>query len=809
MSAVGQDLQFAWRMARRRPLVSLVALLSLVVGMSATTVVFGLLNAVAFRSLPVDAPGDLRLVLERRDSGLNHSFSYQDYLDLRAGQRTFTDLAAYSSVRATQSQSQGSDLVDGEIVSGSFFPMLGVAMHLGRGLTEIDDRPSAGDTVVVGESLWRRRYGDRRALDVEPIVLNGRPFTIVGVAAAPFRGMQVGRDAQFWAPLRQQPVLRPMNGLDLLARPTASWLTLLGRTRAAITPDDHAADLNRVERTLPVTPQRTRERTFVVAPGHQGDSMLPAATASPLQLLLVAAGLVLVVACANVAGLLLARATEREREFALRTALGASAARLTRLLMAEAALLGLGATALALGLSIVLTRLAVPLLSRFGDTVVLDVSLDWRMLGFAAVIGLGATTLFGLVPVIASLRQTIAPALADTGRGSTGRAGAVLRRALVSTQFALSLALVFVALLLVRTLVNLQTQPTGMAMDEVALLAVDPEAAQYAPDRVAQYLATARARLQAQPGVHAVGHALVEPLDFGGARRTIDIPGYTPAPDEDMEINYNRVGGDYFEAIGLRPRDGRVFDDRDRAGTPLVMVINEAMAARFWRGTRAVGRDVRLSDTQTATVIGVVPDAKYRRLRESAAPSFYLAAAQFRPGPGTFHVRVDRPDTQLEPLRRVLAAVDPAVPVTRARTLRQQAAVNVRDERLAMTIAAALAGAAVLLAAVGLYAAMAYAVGQRSREIGVRLALGAVPGDVRRLVLRQGLGLALAGGALGAGVGVLLARALEQRLFGVAPLDGVTMLASLLGISVIAALATWTPARRASRVDPVDALRTD
>ena len=811
MPSLLQDVRFGWRMLRRRPLVSVVALISLVVGMSATTVVFGLLNAVAFRSLPVADAAELRLVFEQRTTGLNHNFSYRDFTDIQGAQRAFTDVTAYSSVRVTMTQPSGIELVNGEIVTGSFFPMLGVRIVLGRGLTPDDDRTAGAPAVVVSERLWHRLRGDRRTLDGDVVVLNKQPFTIVGAAASPFRGMQIGRDAQFWAPLRYQPVLAPFGGVDLLTRPTASWLTVLGRIRDGITDAQAADELNRVERALPVTPQRARTRTFVVHPGHQGDSMLPQTTAAPLQLLLAAAVLVLMVACANVAGLLLARAAERERELVLRTALGASGGRLTRLLLAEAALLGAGATTIAVGIAVVATNAAIPLLSGVGEPIALDASPDWRVLAFSAAMGLASTTAFGLLPVLAAQRRAIAPALVDSSRGATtGRRGAIVRRTLVAAQFALSLALVFAALLLVRTLYNLHTLPTGFAIDRLAILAVDPEAAQLPPGQTAQYFEAAAERLRAVPGVEAAAFAQIEPLDFGGSRTTVEIAGYTPAPDEDLEINYNRVSAGYFEAMGIAPIDGRTFDLRDAAGAPAAMIINESMARQFWPGRRAIGEVVRLGPKAVFTVVGVVPDVKYRTLREMAGPSFYLSAAQARTPFASFHVRTaHEPADLLDLLRRALAEVNANVPITRVRTLREQAAVNVGDDRLAMAIAAALAAAALLLAAVGLFAAMAHAVGQRSREIGVRMALGAMPAEVRRLVLRQGVTVALVGSVFGVGLGLSFSRAIEHRLFGVAAADAPTILASLALLTLVAVLATWTPARRASRVDPVEALRAE
>jgi predicted permease len=811
MASLLQDLRFSWRMARHRPLVTIVALASLAVGMGASTIVFSLLNAVLLRPLPLADPGALGLILERREAGMNHNFSYGDFTEFRGAQQSFTELVAYSAAEVTLTGADGAEIVSGELVSGSFFQTLGVAVRLGRGLGEADDRADGPPVVVLSDAMWRRLAPKDAAFDGRIVHLNRQAFAVVGVAAAPFRGMQVGRDARFWAPLRYKRILDPSEGPDFLARPTASWLTLMGRLRPGMTLVKATDDLNRLEAGLPKTPFRSRTRLFSVTPGRQGDSGLAATTASPLQLLLAAAGLVLLVACANVAGLLLARATERERELALRAALGASRGRLTRLLLSEALMLGAGATAIALLLASFATELAVPLMSQWGSAVTLDVSPDWRVLAFAAALGAIATAFFGLVPIATTLRRRLTPALADANRsGSAGGGRAFLRRGLVAGQFALSLALVVVAALLVRTLYNLRTLPTGFDIDHLAVLEVDPNAAQYQPDRIAAYVDSAQARLAAVPGVRAVGFARVLPLDFGGSRTSVYIDGYRPAAGEDMEINFNRVSQTYFDAMGVLPADGRVFDARDVRGAPAAAVVNETMARRYWKGERAVGRIFSLGPNDSVTVVGVVPDVKYRMLREEAGPSFYLAAAQMRPGPGAFHVRtVGPPARMLDTLRRTLTEVDAAVPTTRVRTLREQADVNAGDERLAMTIALALAGAALLLAAVGLYSAISYSVAQRTREIGVRIALGAAPADLQRLVLGQGLMLALAGSLAGAALGLLLARTIRARLFGVGPADAVSLVGAVAVLTAVALFASWLPARRASRVDPVVALRSE
>ena len=809
MNSLVQDLRFGWRMLLRRPLLTLVSVLSLVVGLSGSLVVFGLFSAAVLRPLPIADPDRIALVLEQRPANVNHNFSYGDFTEFRDTQQVFSDIVAIDAARVTVGRAEGSEIVTGELVTGPYFQMFGIRMRLGRGLGPADDDPAGPPVVVVSEALWRRQ--NRPALEGWTLTLNSQTFGVVGVAAAPFAGMEVGRDARVWAPLRFQPILDPSNGGNLLERPSASWLTVMGRLKPGVTLDVAGRELTRVESTLPILKYRDRTRRLFAAPGGQGDSPLAAVLASPLQLLLAVAGLVLVIACANVAGLLMARATERERELAVRTALGASRGRLARLLLVEAGLIGIGAVVAAIGVAYVATDLAVPLLSRFGEAVSLDVSFDWRVFGFAAALALGSTLFFGLIP-LATMRRTLSPALAESSRGaSASRVKILVRQALVAGQFALSLALVVVAVLLGRTFINLRTLPTGFDLAHIAVAEVDPRAAQYTPDQIAQYVASATERLSALPGVRGVGYARVLPLDFGGSRMSILVPGYTAGADEGMEINFNVVTDGYFEGMGIPLRDGRLFDSSDAPTALPVAIVNETMARRYWPGQRAVGQSFRPDGAKVAlTVVGVVPDVKYRMMREDAGPSFYLAARQERPTSGAFHIRTaGSPDVMIEPIRRALAEVDPVVPVTRARTLAAQAVVNLASERLAMTIALGLSFAALLLAAVGLYAAMSHAVSQRQREIGVRLALGAVPGDVGRLILRQGLILAAVGSLAGAGLAVLLARTVEARLYGVTPGDLPSLLMSTVLLSLVAMLSSWVPARRASRVDPVEALRVD
>jgi predicted permease len=767
MDALMQDVRYAWRMMRRRPLVSSVALMSLTAGIVLPSIVFSLLNAVVLRPLSVADPESLALVLEVRSTGLNHNFPHPDFVDYRAAQRTFVDLTAYSADDVTVRRGAEALVVPAEFVSGSYFTTIGPRMHLGRALSVADDVQGAAPVAVMSESLWRRLHiGTDLTFSPGALIINEQRFDIVGVVAAPFRGMQVGRDAGVWVPLAARGLLDPQAARLFTAR-TASWLTLMGRLKPGVTFDAARDDINRVEAALAPAVGRARPRIFTVAAGRQGDSMLPATARAPLVLLLGAALLVLLVACANVANLLIARATERAREMAVRTALGAGRGRIARLVVIDASMLAIIGAAVALVTTPVLVRQVVPFLGRFGEPVTLDVGADWRVLAFVSVLVVVVTILSGLAPVAASLRASMSQALAEGGRSaSAGRLTARVRQSLVVVQFALALALVVVAALLTRTVYNLRTLPTGLDVDHVALLSVQPDAAQFDRARTTSYVARALARLAAAPGVREAGFARVPPLGFGGSRMTVIVPGYTASADEDMELNFNRVTPEYAEAVGLELLGGRWIDARDTGEARGVVVVNETMARRYWGGTKALGTRVRFSDTgPDVEVIGIVRDVKYRMLREEAHPSFYVPVTQMAAPAGVFHVRTaGDPRTALQALRQVLMAVDPIVPVTVVRTLREQADINVSDERLAMLIASVLGAVALALAALGLYASMSFIVGQRVREIGLRVALGATRAGIRRLVLGQALWLALAGTLCGAMLALWFGRLIETRL---------------------------------------------
>jgi predicted permease len=814
MTAITQDLRLAVRALLRRPLYAAVAVLSLSIGIGLSTGVFGVLDAAVMRPLPVHQPLALRVVLEQRDKNLNHNFTYPGFDVYRHAQQSFAHVAAYSSAEAAITQASGSEMVTGELVSGDYFAALTPRMAMGRTLNEGDNVPSAPPVVVLSAFEWRRLFADAAELGGRSIKLNGVDFAVVGVSAAPFRGMEVGRDARFFAPIVHQPVLAPIGGgRSLLTLSTASWITVIGRLHDNVSDEQAVAELSAAGRPLTTT-SGDRPPHFVLKDGSQGDSMLPDAVAPTLQLLLGASLIVMVVACANVAGLMLARAGDRQRELAVRAALGGGRWRLARMLFCEALVLGVLGTLAGLAVARLVAPIGASLLTQFGQPVTLDVGLNVRVLMMAAAAGLVTALLAGLAPVLRGWRSARLASLAEGGRAATsGRVARQWRRGLVVAQFALTFALVATAGLLVRTLLNLKAIPTGLDTQHVLLVDVNVDAAKFDSVRMNDYITRVVERTRAVPGVRAAAFGHVIPLGFGGSRTTISAPGYTPRPDEDTEINYNTVSPEYFDTVGIDLAAGRTF----RAGLlpttlPLEVIVNETLARQFWPGQSAVGREMYLGDPGSSPVmevVGVARDAKYREVREERGPSFYLSVAQSsRARSGVIHVRTTgAPIDAADEIRRAIAEVDPRVPIAAMRTLAEQQSLNVNRERVTMIVGVTLGATALLLSAVGLFGAIAGLVAARTREMGVRLALGAVPGSLVRLVLRDGVVMAMAGGVLGLVLAFQLGRAVENKLFGVTPMDAASLGAAFTLLALVALVAAWLPAVRVTKVNPVEVLR--
>jgi putative ABC transport system permease protein len=809
VNGIATDIRFAIRLLKRQPTSSFVAVASLTAALGLNVLLVTLADAVLFRPLPLRSPDDLVLVLLQRDNGLNHNFSYPDYADMRDRVKGLEALTAYSMASAAIEGGAGpAQTVDGEAVSGNFFSAVGVPLRSGRALAESDDRRAAPRAIVISERLWRERLASAPPSG-QVLSLNGEPYAVVGVADGRFNGMQIGQRASFWVPLAHAA---PLVGGDYLGRRTTQWLTLLGRLREGVARGAARDELDAA--WAAVRAGDSRIEPVVLQSGARGDSMLSVQLASPLTLLLLAGGAVLLVACLNVANLQLARTDDRQHELAVRAALGARRTQLMRLLAIDGVLLTFVAGVLGLTLAAWLKDVAVSLIAFYGQPVKLDVSIDLRTIAAAAVVSMvAAAALAVLAALPLSLRGAPSP---GTPRAAS-RTRPAAQRALVVLQVALSMALVTGAALLVRTVDRLRHAELGFNPQGVAVLQLSPEMGRMPRDRAPAYFDEVVRAVSALPGVAGAGVSHVMPLDFGGSRTSVDVSGYKPEPNEEMELNFTRVTPGYFAAMRMPILQGRSFDERDGEGQPERIIVNETMARRYWPEGRAVGGLLRTDSRQpfAMEVIGVVPDVHYRMVREVPVPSFYVPMAQLPSNNGVLHVRFAGGGAQsaavsrLDELRRVVSAVNPAVPIARAHTLVDQVERNIADERMATAIGVTLAVVALLLAAAGLYATMAFIVGRRTREMGVRMALGARAGEVRSLVLREGVVLTAIGVAGGTALAAVAGRTIESLLYGVGRTDVVSLAAAAGMLTAAAVLACWIPARRASRVDPIVALRED
>jgi putative ABC transport system permease protein len=797
-----QDVTFAFRSLKRQPAITVGALASLVLGAGLCLFVFGLYDAVALKPLPVEHAGNVVAFVEQRGADSNRGFSYLDYTGFRAGAGAFKDIVAFSPIRATMTGPDGAALLAGELVSASYFEGLGVPMRSGRGLTGADHDAGA-PVIVISESLLRTRFSGGPA--PAALTINNHVLTVVGVARAPFAGLDNGRETEFWTPLAEYRRLG-VSSEDLLSPAGPNWLRFFGVLATGVSTEQAARDLNAVESRLARTANRPGTRDLRLKPAAHGDSIALSALISPLQLLLGGSVLVLMVALGNVAGLMVARSQDRTAELSIRLSLGASRYQLLRLMSFEAVILVVGALAASLPIALSLGRAALPLLSSSGAALPLTVTINSRILWLG--LGLGALAVLTILgPGVARL-LTFRRVAAGSQRAVVASRGR-LRQVIVATQFAISFGLLVVAVLLTRSLINLRSMPAGIDIDRVALVSVDLSQTGLSQSRLREYYDSALQRLSLQPGVRAAGIASVLPLAGTGLRTGVFVQGYQPKAGESMEVNYNSASASYFAAMGIALLRGRLFDRADRTASP-VALVNEAMADRYWGLDRAVGQHFRVGDGTDVTVLGVVRDAKYRNLREERGPSFYLSTDQVAPVRATLHVSVEGdPIDLMETLRQVIARESPGLLVTRLRTLRQQADLSLTDERVATTVGTVTGGASVLLASIGLFATFAYGVIRRRRELGLRLALGASPASVRFMILREAIVLISISSPVGAGLGLVLGRYLQTRLYGVETFDPVNLLLPSVILTVAAIAASWLPAHRASIIDPALTLRAD
>lgn len=825
---LAQDVRYAVRVFRRTPAFAIVAILSLTLGIGANTALFEVVNAVRLRPLPVaDAEGLLEVRLATMEGARGNFQSWHPAVTqpiwraLQERQQAF-DLFAWSRGAFNLSQSGEARPASGLWVSGSFFDILGLRPAAGRLLTAADDRAGCAPRAVLGHAFWQRAYAGDPSVIGRTLTLRARPVEIVGVVPAGFHGLEVGRTFDIALPLCADAVLS-LDGRGRMEAGTTWWLMMFGRLKPGWTLERASAHLAAVSpdvfRTTlpagypPISVNGYLAMHLIAVPGGQGLSQLRDAYESPLWLLLGIAGLVLVIACANLANLLLARASAREREISVRLGLGASRGRIIRQLLTESLLLVAIGTSCAVLLAGILGRWLVAALQTSETRVTLPLGADWRVLGFAALLAVATCVLFGLAPAIRGTRVSTSGLLRATSRGmSAGRESVALRRTLVVVQLALSVALLFGSLLFARTLRNVLEVDPGFRPQGLVAAYVDSTRLRLGPDLRASHTDRVVQRIGALPGVEGVAPVAVVPISGNEGGNNV-WPQQDPGTKFNTLVNF--VGAGYFKVLGVPLRAGRDFDARDNPGSTPVVIVNELFAEKLGGTVPAVGQRITRESTprnpeKTYEIVGVVENSAYLGLKEEPWPTMYYADTQDDAALAVqLLVRSSLTATATTAaITAALTDIDPRITVsyTVVSTMIHD---TLAQERLLAGLSGGFGVLAALLTMVGLYGLIAYAVTRRSTEIGVRLALGATRASILRLVMREAGVLLALGVPIGAGVALAGGRAASSLLFRVRPYDPTTLILSVVILSAVALAASYLPARRATRIEPVAALRAE
>ena len=825
-AGIWNDLLFGARLLRKNPGFAIVAILSLALGIGANTTIFQLLDAVRLRTLPVKNPQQLARVKIVDSPHCCHGDSYSPDADLTGGlwnglreqQQGFSRIAAWAPTRRNLGQGGEARYANTLMVSGEFFDVLGVQPLLGRLLSPADDYRGCGaQGAVLSYPFWQREFGGRPEALGSKLTLSGQPFQVIGVTPSNFYGVDVGQNFDVAIAICSEPVFSTKG--SLMDNPVAWWIATIGRLKPGWTIERASTQLAAISpavfaATLPGEYDAIEKKDYLAfrlgaLPASTGVSGLRHDYEDPLWLLLALSGLVLLIACANLANLMLARASVRQREMALRLTLGASRSRLIRQLLAESLLLAALGTIAGAALAQILSRVLVAFLSTHDNQIFVQLTPDWRVLGFAAALAILTCVLFGLVPAMQASR-TDPGVVMKAGRGLTAsRDRFLLRRALVVSQIALSLVLLTGAFLFVRTFRNLLTEDAGFAQDNLLVVDFDfsplklPLAGQMA------YKQALLARMQSIPGVTSAAETLVVPLNHSGWDNNIDIPNGPQRQD----VMLSRVSPGYFRTMETPLLAGRDFNQNDRPNSPRVAIVNEAFRHKFMGGANPLGKV--FSDTgkpdQTYQIVGLVKNTKYYELREDPKPIAFVSFTQAN-GPEEDSKLMIRSDEPLAPLissiKRTANDMNPSLVLTFS-VLKTQIREGLLREQLMATLSGFFGALATILAMVGLYGVISYMVVRRRNEIGVRMALGANRNDILVMVLREAAILLLIGLAIGTGLALAAGTAAASMLYGLKPEDPLTLGAAIVGMTAVAMIASLLPAQRAATVHPMEALREE
>jgi len=819
------DLRYALRTLRQSPLFAAVAVASLALGIGANTAIYSLMDHYLLRPLPVERPHEL---VQLDETGVNRGFragertlSYPMFRDLRAQTRTLSGLIASYEGDLSFSEGQQTDRVRASIVSGNYFEVLGVRPAIGRVFSMEDEKTIGGHPVVVlGHDFWISRFAGAADVLARKVLVNGQAMQVIGVAERGFSGLRPTRSVEVFAPVMMKRQLTPT--WDGLEDRRFLWLHVFGRRAQGVSIDQARAELNAIFapinqaefEAMTGTNARMRERWLqkrvTVDDSSRGAMEGREGVERPVFALMAMVGLVLLIACANLANLLLARSAARSKEIAVRLALGASRGRLIRQLLVESAVLGLlGGLAGLLVATWTIDAMASSFASP-GDR--LPQWIDGPVVLFNLALSLGTALIFGLAPALAATRSAVAPTLKD-GSGSVSASGGQVRfrKALIAAQVALSLLLLAGAGLFARTLYNLKSVDPGFRAASLVQFAVDPSLNGYPNARTLDFYSRLQSGLTSIPGVTAASFSDLTVLDESISQRTINVEGYRRREDEDMNPLTIQISPRYFETLGIAILAGRDFTERDALGAPPVAMVNETFANYFFKGENPLGRRFRFGreGDPYSEIVGVVKDSKHGKLDERTWRTVYTPIAQ-DPAQGgmTGYVRAHMDPAAVGSLiRREISKLDANLPVTRVSTVERQIDQLLTNERMVAILSSAFGLLATALAAIGLYGVMAFIVARRTREIGIRVALGALRGNVLWLVMREVALMTGAGLAVGIPLALAAGRLVTSQLYGVEPYDALVLTAAVLALSAAAALAGYLPARRALEIEPTRALR--
>jgi putative ABC transport system permease protein len=831
-----QDLRHGGRLLARSPGFFTVATLSLALGIGANTAIFQLLDAVRLRFLPVPHPEQLaELQIAENDHCCSGNFSdrypnltYSQWEQIRTHQQAFSGIFAWGDQQFNLASGGEVRHAEGLWVSGDYFKTLGVQPLVGRMLEAEDDRAGCGSAgAVISQAFWQREFGGDAQAIGKKISLDGHPVDVLGVAPASFFGVEVGRNFDVAVPICAEPWI---NGEDShLGKRHHWWLAVIGRLKPGWTVAKAASQANAMSRDVfensvppnyrPDQAKYYTEYKLTALAAGSGVSSLRDRYAQPLWLLLGLAGLVLLIACANLANLTLARASTREREMAVRLAIGADRGRLIRQLLAESLLLtAIGAVAGAV-LAQFLSRYMIAFLTTPNNPLMVDLAGDWRVFGFTAGVAVLTCILFGLTPALRASGAVPASAMRASSRGLTADRGKFgLRRALVISQVALSLVLLVGALLFAGSMRNLLTMDPGFREKNLLITGLDISRANISPARRGAFYRELLEHVRATPGVEQAASAAIVQASGSGWNDGVEIPGEKPGQDSAKRIYpwFDRISPGYFGTMGTPLLAGRDFDERDTPNSPAVAIVNQEFSNKFYHGENPIGKGFRIEASPGEPqplyqIVGLVKDSKYQSLREKFKPIAYVAASQDKePGLGTnILVRSTVPlGSLLASVRRTVLEENPEISLE-FRVFSSQLRDSLLRERLMATLAGFFGFLAVVLATIGLYGVISYMVARRRSEIGIRMALGANRGDVLALVLREAGMLLAAGLVIGTGLAIAAGRITTSMLFGLKPTDPLTIGLSIALLGVVAMIASFLPAMRAARLEPMLALREE